>query len=314
MRYIIGVDLGGTHLRAALADDHGTLHDEIRIMTEGDEGPESVIDKIVGCVEQVRGAMPADGALAGIGVGSPGPLDPYNGVVFTLPNLPGWRNVPLRAILEERTGLSIELGNDANAAALGEWFFGAGKNRRNLVYITVSTGVGGGVIADGRLLLGNHGAAAEVGHHIIEAATCSSWEDLASGPALARAAADAMTADPSSLLHGLATPETVTAREVAQAAAAGDPLAQRLLDREGELIGVGLVNMLHLFSPELILLGGGVAVNNPQLIERARLVIRERAMAVYRDVPVQIAALGSRVGLLGAVALFLHIREGRVPA
>ena len=120
-----------------------------------------------------------------------------------------------------------------------------------------------------------------------------------------------MIADPRSLLHDMATPETVTGVEVAQAAAAGDPLAQRLLDREGELIGVGLVNMLFLFSPQLIVVGGGVIVHNPQLLERASLVIQERAFEVYRDVPVRLATLGDRAGLLGAVALFLHMREGQ---
>lgn len=311
MRYIIGVDLGGTQLRAALADEQGALYDEIRLPTEGDEGPEAVIDKIVDCIGRVRAALPEGGDLVGMGIGCPGPLDPYQEIVFTMPNLPGWIDVPLRDILTTRTGLSIELGNDANAAALGEWLFGGGKGLRNLVYVTVSTGIGGGVIADGRLLLGHRGAAAEVGHHLIDAAARASWEDLAAGPGLARAAAEAMIADTRSLLHDMATPDTVSAAEVAQAAAAGDPLALRLLDREGELIGVGLVNMLHLFSPELILLGGGVVVNNPQLIERARLVIRECALAVYRDVPVRMAALGDRAGLLGAVALFLHMREGR---
>jgi glucokinase len=311
MRYIIGVDLGGTQLRVALGDEQGALHEEIRFPTEGYEGPEAVIDKIVDCIGRVRAAMPAGGELLGVGIGCPGPLDPFAGVVFTLPNLPGWVDVPLRDILAERTGLSIELGNDANAAALGEWLFGAGKGLRNLVYVTVSTGIGGGVIADGRLLLGHRGAAAEVGHHLIDAASRGSWEDLAAGPGLARAAAEAMIADSRSLLHDQATPDTVTAADVAQAAAAGDLLAQRLLDREGELIGVGLVNMLHLFSPELILLGGGVIVNNPHLLERASQVIRERAIAVYRDVPVRVAGLGERAGLLGAVALFLHMREGR---
>jgi glucokinase len=180
-----------------------------------------------------------------------------------------------------------------------------------MVYITVSTGIGSGVIADGQLLVGHKGAGAEAGHHIIDWATGASWEDLAAGPGLADAASEAMIADPRSLLHGLATPETVTAVEVASAAAAGDPLAQRLLDREGELIGIGLVNMLFLFSPELIVLGGGVVVHNPQLIERAQLVIQERSFDVYRSVPVRRAALGDRAGLLGAVALFLHMREDR---
>lgn len=309
MRYIIGVDLGGTNLRAALSDAQGTIIDEVRVPTLADEGPDAVTGRLVTCIERVRAALPSGGELLGVGVGSPGPLDPFEGVVFTMPNLPGWKNVPLRAILEERTGLSVELGNDANAAALGEWLFGAGSGLQNMVYVTISTGIGGGVIADGRLVLGHRGAATEVGHHIIDWRTRSSWEDLASGTGLARAAAAAMPGKPDSYLHQLATPQNVTAEHVAQAAAANDPLALQLLDDEGELIGAGLVNMLHLYSPALIVLGGGVATNNPQLIPRASKVVQERAMLVYRDVPVKLAQLGDRAGLLGAVALFLHMRE-----
>lgn len=309
MRYIIGVDLGGTNLRAALSDAQGTIIDEVRVPTLADEGPDAVTGRLVTCIERVRAALPSGGELLGVGVGSPGPLDPFDGVVFTMPNLPGWKNVPLRAILEERTGLSVELGNDANAAALGEWLFGAGSGLQNMVYVTISTGIGGGVIADGRLVLGHRGAATEVGHHIIDWRTRSSWEDLASGTGLARAAAAAMPGKPDSYLHQLATPQNVTAEHVAQAAAANDPLALQLLDDEGELIGAGLVNMLHLYSPALIVLGGGVATNNPQLIPRASKVVQERAMLVYRDVPVKLAQLGDRAGLLGAVALFLHMRE-----
>src|SRR6266545_5988082 len=234
MRYIIGVDLGGTQLRAALADEQGTLYDEVRVRTATDEGIAAVIERIVGCIERVRTALPEGGALAGVGVGSPGPLDPYEGIIFSPPNLHGWDRVPLRAILAERTGLPIELGNDANAAALGEWLFGAGRGRQHMVYITVSTGIGGGVIADGRLLLGYLGSAAEVGNHIIDATTLDYWEDLASGTGLARAAAAAMVDDPGSLLHGLASPETVMAADVARAAEAGDELARRLMEREGE--------------------------------------------------------------------------------
>ena len=312
MRYIIGVDLGGTQLRAALADEHGDLLDELRMPTGGGDGQQAVIDRMVGCIERMRAALPEGAALAGVGVGSPGPLDPYEGVVLTPPNIPGWHDVPLRAILAERTGLPIELGNDANAAALGEWMFGAGRGRRNLVYITVSTGIGGGVISDGRLLLGYRGSAAEVGIQIVDYATRAFWEDLASGTGLARAAAEAMAGVPGSLLHGLATPETVTGADVSRAAAAGDALARRLMDREGELLGVGLINVLHMFAPELILMGGSVIVHNPWLIERARLTIRERCYPMYHDVPIELASLGDRSGVLGAVALFLHMREGRV--
>ena len=311
MRYIIGVDLGGTQLRAALADEHGQLYDEVRVRTAADKGAAAVIDQITTCVAQVRAALPPAGDLIGIGIGAPGPLDPFEGVVLNPPNIPGWDNVPLRAIMADRSGLPVELGNDANAAALGEWMFGAGRGRRNLVYLTVSTGIGGGVIADGRLLLGYRGSAAEVGLHIINAESLHYWEELASGTALGRAAAEAMPAEPASLLHGLATPETVTAVEVSRAAAAGDALARRLMDREGDLLGVGLVNMLHLFAPEQIVLGGSVAIHNPYLIDRARAVVRARGHAIYQDVPISLAALGDRAGILGAVALFLHMREGR---
>src|SRR5689334_16522846 len=124
MRYIIGVDLGGTQLRAALADEKGTLLDTVRVLTAAEAGPAAVIEQIVECIERVRGGLPADGTLLGVGIGSPGPLDPYQGIVFTQPNMTGWTNVPLRDIVAERTGLLIELGNDANAAALGEWLFG----------------------------------------------------------------------------------------------------------------------------------------------------------------------------------------------
>jgi glucokinase len=311
MRYIIGVDLGGTQLRAALADEQGRLLDELRMRTLVDEGPAAVIDQIVACVERVRAALPVGGTLIGVGVGAPGPLDPYEGVMLDPPTLPGWDALPLRAILAERTGLPVELGNDANAAALGEWLYGAGRGCRNLAYVTVSTGIGGGIITDGRLLLGYRGAAAEVGNQIIEAGSRAFWEDLASGTGLALAAADAMIDDPASILHGIATPESVTAADVAHASDAGDALAHSLMEREGDLIGIGLVNLLHMYAPELILVGGSVVLHNPWLLDRARAVIRARAFALYHGVPVELAPLADRAGLLGAVALFLHMREGR---
>lgn len=308
MRYIIGVDLGGTQLRAGLATPEGAILHEVRVPTRANDGPDAVIAQIIDLIEQMRVAVPADGAILGVGIGSPGPIDPFQGIVFNQPNMVGWKNVPLREILESRTRLPVELGNDANAAALGEWLYGGGKGTRNLVYVTISTGIGGGVIVDGHLLLGGKGAAAEVGHHIIDWQTRETWENLAAGPGLARAAASAMHSEPGSLLHTMATPERVTAREVAAAAAAGDQLARRLLDQEGDLIGVGLVNLLYMYSPDLILLGGGVVVHNPFLIDRAVQIIRQNAFDAYQDVPVRLAELGDRAGLLGAVALFASLR------
>ncbi len=310
MEYVIGVDLGGTQLRAGLADELGRIYTEVRVPTEAQHGPASVIDRIVACIAQVRTALPSDATLCGVGIGSPGPLDPYTGIVFTTPNMPGWDHVPLRDLLIERTGLPVVLGNDANVAALGEWRFGGGQGCRHLVYLTISTGIGGGVISDGRLLLGRMGAAGELGHMILDAANRTVWEDMASGTALAAYAAQAMPGVPESLLHEFATPLTVSAADVARAAARGDALARALMQREAELLGLGLVSTLHLFSPEIILVGGSVVTQNSYLLEGARQVVQERVLAdVYRQVPIQVATLGEQVGVLGAVALVLYQRD-----
>jgi glucokinase len=312
MDYVIGVDLGGTQLRAILADPTGTVYTEVRVPTEAHRGPSAVIERIIECIVKVQAALPADGTLLGVGIGTPGPLDPDTGVVFTSPNMPGWHRVPLRDILIERTGLLVELGNDANVAALGEWRFGGGAGHRHFVYITVSTGIGGGVVVDGQLLLGRLGAGAELGHIIINYAERKSWEELASGTGVAAAAALAMQENPTSQLHDLATPATVTAAHVALAASRNDPTAQALMQQEAMLLGIGFVSVLHLFSPERIMVGGSVITSNSYLLEGARQVVQERAIAdVYREVPIEVATLGDQVGVLGAVALLLYQREQR---
>ena len=312
MRYVIGVDLGGTNLRAGLVDAKGAILFDTKVDTKVEEGSQAIFGRMVTLIKTVQQQVPQGGSVAGVGIGVPGPLDPFAGFVFAMPNIAGFENTPLRQMLSDATGLDIELGNDANAAAVGEWIFGAGKGLRDLVYITVSTGIGGGVIADGHLVLGHRGSAGEVGHHIIDWHTRMSWEDTAAGPGFARRAATAMRQHGDSALHRLATPDTVQGHHVAQAAAAADPLALRLMDEEGEAIGAGLVNMLHLYSPAKIVLGGGVVINNPQLVERAKVVIAERALTVYRDVPVEMTQLGDRIGLLGAAALYDHMNERRV--
>jgi glucokinase len=272
--------------------------------TEAAHGPDAVIEQIVTCIEQIQAAVPDDGTLLGVGVGSPGPLDPEAGVVFHMPNMPGWKDVPLRDRLAERTGLRVTLDNDANVAAMGEWLFGGGQGYRHLIYITVSTGIGSGVIIDGRLLYGRKGAGGELGHTLIDNERFTSWENLASGRALAVAATAAMRQHPQSRLHELATPETVTAANVAYAAEQGDEVAQRLMEHEATLLGVGFVNALHTFSPEIILVGGGVVIPNPSLLEGARRIVQQHALAdVYRSVPIETAHLGAQVGVLGAVAL-----------
>ncbi len=226
--------------------------------------------------------------------------------------MPGWYNVQLHDALAVPTGLRVVIDNDANVAALGEWRFGAGRGTRHMVYLTISTGIGGGVIVDGRLLLGRMGAAAELGSIFVDIERGLRWEELASGTGMALAAAQAMPGHPASLLHSLATPPTVSAAHVAQAAAAGDDLARALMDREANLLGTGFASVLHIFSPELLLVGGSVALENPDLLARARQIAYERALVdLYRDVPILPASLGEPVGVLGAAALMLAAAEGR---
>lgn len=307
MDYVIGVDLGGTYIRAILTNHTGHIYKHVRLLTEATCGPHAVIDRIVDCIQQLVAHIPPQGQVLGVGIGSPGPLDPFEGVVLAAPNLPGWKNIPLRAVVAERTGLSVELWNDANVAALGEWHFGGGIGRRHMVYITVSTGIGAGVIMDGQLLLGRAGAGTELGHTIIDIHGYRTWEDLASGTALAAAAAEAMARETHTFLHTIAQGRSVSAADVALAAAQGDAIAIQLMQREAELLGIGLVNTLHLFSPEIILMGGSVVMANPFLLEGAQRVVHERVLAdIYRDVPIELAHLGDQVGVLGAAALILH--------
>lgn len=306
MDYVIAVDLGGTQLRAALVAADGRIAAHERTPTLVHEGPAAVVGRMLALIEQARRALPAGARLLGVGVGAPGPLDPETGIVYSPPNLPGWEAFPLRQELADALGLPVALGNDANVAALAEWRFGGGQGRQHLVYITVSTGIGGGVIEGGRLLLGRMGSAAELGFLILDPERGTVWEDMASGTALGRAAAAVMPEHPDSLLHQLATPATVSAAHVADAAARGDALAAALMEREAHLLGLGFASILHIFSPEIVLVGGSVVLNNPGLLERARAVVYAHTkVPLYNEVPIELAQLGERAGVLGAAALAL---------
>lgn len=306
----IGIDLGGTHLRAVRLDEDGTLLAHARERTAALDGPAAVVDQICRLARAVWDG--ASGEPAGLGVCVAGPVDAVAGVVLEAWTMAGWHNVPLQAWLEERTGLPVTLANDANAAALGEWRYGAGQGCRHFVFVTVSTGIGGGVIADGRLLLGDRGIAGEVGHMIVardgprcNCGACGCWEAVASGTALARNANLAQATAPQSTLHRLAGERPLTAQDVGAAARTGDPLAMRLVHEEGEWLGIGLAGLLHLFSPQRIAVGGGLAnlldLFMPQIVHE----IRTRAMPPYRDVPVVAAALGDNAGVVGAGTLAL---------
>jgi glucokinase len=303
----IGIDLGGTQVRAALVEG-GTLLTRAAEPTDVAGGPEAVLRQIAGLIERVS---PEGQPVQAIGVCSPGPLDSETGTILNIPTLPGWDGLPLRDILAERTGLPVALENDGIAAAFGEWRHGAGRGLQHLVYVTVSTGIGGGAIVDGRLLHGRRGMAGHVGHLPLgadgPACSCGAsgcFEALASGSALGAAARKAVRGQPESLMSGRDA-HHLTARDVVEAARAGDGLALRLLALEAQWLGLGFVALLHLYSPEAIVMGGGVAEGFDLLEAEIQSTIRKRAMAAFRDVLVEKAGLGGNSGLIGAAALAL---------
>ncbi len=304
MDLALGIDLGGTELRAALVTRAGALVARRQVATNARGGPEAVVAQMAGLVASLRDERP-DASVAGIGVASPGPLDGDRGVVIFAPTLDGWHDVPLPAMLTRNTGLPARLENDANAAALGEWRAGAGRGLRHMVYVTVSTGIGGGIVADGQLLRGRHGMAGEVGHMTLrdESAPCvcggrGCFEALASGSALGAAARAAIDGGAATAMAG-----RVTARQVTEAARGGDALALRLLRDEAALLGRGFASLLHLFSPELVVVGGGVSEAFDLMRDDIVRAMRASAMPAYRDVAVVRAALGLDAGLVGAASL-----------
>jgi glucokinase len=315
--YIVGVDLGGTQLRAALSDASGRIYRRLAEPTKAVEGVEAVLSRLKDLLRQTMAGVPPT-EIEAIGISAPGPLDPRAGVILTAPNLPGWNEVPLRHIIAAEFGYPTYLGNDANLAALAEGRFGAGRGLKDFIYITVSTGIGGGVITDGRLLLGERGLGAEVGHMTLEAngprCNCGNigcLEALASGTAIAREATLRLSEGCSSLISDMVQGDLsrVTGQTVYEAAQKGDPLAHEVFARAGFYLGVGLVNLLYLFNPSRIILGGSVMKAGDLILNPVWEVVRRRISRFYWErLSIVLADLGDDVGLLGAVALVLDAK------
>jgi len=305
----VGVDLGGTQVRAALVDSDATLLARAATRTDIAGGPRAVVRQIETLFAEVTNGIDI-ALLAGVGVSAPGPLDSEAGVVLGVPTFPGWLDVPIAAWLATSLRVPVTLENDGVAAAIGEWRYGAGRGLSDFVYVTVSTGIGGGVIADGRVLRGRRRLAGALGHVTIapdgEACACGNrgcWEALASGTALGRLARRLAALEPASSLHALGP--AVDARYVIQAARDGDALALQLVADEAELLGIGIANLLHLFSPEAVVIGGGVSAAFDLLHPGIQRQIRLRALPPFRDVPMIAARLGQNSGLIGAASLVL---------
>jgi len=309
---IIALDIGGTHFRVMLTGLDHRLRQHIRKHTRAAEGPQAVIDRLVAAVNDVLGGRNHRRVL-GVGVAAPGPIDPWQGVIHNPPNLTGWDGLPLRDILHERLGMPVWAGNDANLAALGEHRFGHGRGVDNLVYLTISTGIGGGIVSDGKLLLGEHGLAAEVGHMVLEptgpACECGRrgcLEALASGPAIARRASERIAAGEPSQLASIVGPSgsTLTAEQVVEAARHGDRVASEVIEQAATYVGLAVTSLVHLLDPALVVIGGGVSNAGDLLFEPLRRTVQTHTMPIYREgVQILPTALGDDVGLWGAVAL-----------
>jgi len=318
---ILGIDLGGTKILTAVTDSQGNMLSREHSITPASKGRETVIQSILDSAHSaLKQAGIAISEIFAIGIGAPGISNPETGILFTSPNLPGWQDVPLRDIIQSRLGKKAFLINDANAAALGEFYFGAARGARNFIYITLSTGIGGGIVIDGKIYSGAIGAAGEVGHMTIDdngpICNCGNrgcWETLASGTALAREARQQIKEGvrTSILEYAEGDIEKVTAQVIHSAAEQGDSLAKELIARTGYYVGVGLANLINIFNPELIVIGGGLSNIGDMLLKPAFKTAGERAYKeAFQAVRFASAELGRNSGVLGAAAFgFREMRK-----
>lgn len=313
-RPVLAVDLGGTQIRVALITPDRTVHCRRAEPTRDEDGPDAVVERIVEVIADVRSQAAARGLPEPVGIGfsSPGPVDPHRGVILAPPNLRGWVDVPIVDTLTDRLGLPTLLERDTNVAVMGEWRYGSAAGARDAVYVTVSTGIGGGIISDGRPLTGRDGLAGEVGHLVVEldGPRCGCGgighvEAIASGTAIEREARSLLERGRAPGLARLAQAgQAVDAELVGRAADGGDADSQSLLDRAWVTIGALCASLVNLLDPEVIVLGGGIAEHRPQVFEVARRELGRRVLpALEGRTRIEPAALGGDVSLIGLLPI-----------
>jgi len=316
-KYIIGVDLGGTKILSAIVTKNGNIVKKVQVPTQASRGRARVVKNIVRSIRTLlMDARVPLSDIEAIGVGAPGPVLFKEGVVLNPPNLPGWKRVPLKKILAREFRKKVVLDNDANAAALGEGAFGFAKGLKNFIFITVSTGIGGGLVIDGKLLRGAWGGAGEVGHMIIEPSgpRCGCGrrgclEAMASGSAIARLAKAKLKTNKRSLMLKLAGGDIskVNAKTVEDAARSGDSLAKKIINRAARYLGMGLANLINILAPDAIGLGGGVMKMGQMFLGPAEKAARELSLSpAAKLVKIVRAKLGEDAGVIGAAALCME--------
>ncbi|MHB1328477.1 MAG: ROK family protein [Gemmatimonadales bacterium] len=317
MQYVLGVDIGGTNLVVAAVSTDGSRIEGLRSEpTAPGRGADDVISRIVGMarrtIDDTQNADPK-AELIGIGIGSPGPVDIAAGVVLLTPNL-GWINMPVRAMVSEPLGLPATLDNDATCAMAGEWWLGAARGARHAVTFTLGTGIGGGLVVDGKVVHGASDVAGEIGHITIETngRRCGCGNDgcleaYASGTAIARRMAEAIGAGGESSLVKAADGELLTAQAVYDAAGSGDALALEVVQDTAKYLGVGVANLINILNPEIVVICGGVTQAGDRLFTPLRREVTRRAfrpaVEVCRIVP---GELPGTAGVVGAAKVFLE--------
>lgn len=308
MSVIVALDIGGTQLRVAVYPSNGIIPITIqRTATRGLE--EGVFERLTALIDTVWPKEPVDA----ISVAAPGPLNPYTGTIISTPNIPAWTNYPLAELLSKQYKVPAYLGNDANLAALGEWKYGAGQGHHDVLYLTLSTGIGGGVISSNMLIEGCRGMATELGHITVlpGGPVCSCGvpghlEAVASGPAIVRYVSEQIADGRPSILRSRTE---FSAREVAGAAKQGDELAKEAFVRAGGFIGQAVADFLHIFNPSIVIFGGGVSQSGRLILDPIEESMKRNIMdrSYLEGLQIATAKLGDDAGLLGALAQ-AHIR------
>jgi len=318
VRFVLGIDIGGTNLVVgAVAEDGSALHALRSESTRSEEGSDAMLRRLGAMgravMDETRRLVPG-ATFAGVGAGAPGPLDTKRGVVLLTPNL-GWVNLPLRQLLQDALGVPAAIDNDANCAVLGECWMGAARGARHVIGITIGTGIGGGIVVNGRLYHGASDCAGEIGHTTVEVngrrCKCGNYgclEAYASGPAIARRAVEAIEAGQPSKLPDYVDGalDKITAQTVYQAAHDGDELAEEVVGDTAKFLGAGIANMINIFNPEIVVVFGGVTYAGEHLFGPLRREVAKRAfkpaVAVCRIVP---AELIGTAGVYGAARTFI---------
>lgn len=292
--YMVGVDLGGTKIQTILMDTNGEIISDYYCKTEAERGPDHVIEKIMDGIQKVKG----NHRLKGIGIGAPGPLDPKKGLILSPPNLPGWDRIPLVEIIQDHFNEQVFLQNDANVAALAEYRFGAGKGIDDMVYITISTGIGAGIIVNGKLVSGAQGCAGELGNIIIhpdgkerDGLNNGSLEGLASGTAIGEEGYSRLQV-------------TGGAQEVFELVKSNNEEAGKIIDEALTYLAIAIANTIHTINPTLFVLGGGVMKQAEMIIPLLKDKVRKRVYPVLQDhIEIEQAKLSQNAGAIGAALL-----------